>query len=170
MNSLQFTSLVQFRAPDSIPERKTQAICNDIEEACIMNGSQALQIRRRSWGKSIIDLVPRSPQLQKPNNQSLILFSLKCNDVSHRALGFRGAETYSISTSRRQNMHFQDSIIRRDRLKCNISMPAIACEFTWLSQRVHCRRSAFLLLHTTDNADLITELATRFSDGMDVKP
>jgi hypothetical protein len=64
---------------------------------------------------------------------------------------------------------FQDGIIRRDRLKCNISVPAIASEFTWFGQRVHCRRSAFLLLHTTDDADLITELAARFSDGMDVK-
>ena len=66
-------------------------------------------------------------------------------------------------------MDFQDSIVRRDRLKCNISMPTIAGEFAWLSQLVHCRRSAFLLLHTANDANLITELAARFRDGMDVK-
>jgi hypothetical protein len=48
-------------------------------------------------------------------------------------------------------------------------VPAITSEFTWLSQLVHCRRSAFLLLHAADNADLITELAAGFGDGMDVK-
>jgi hypothetical protein len=47
-------------------------------------------------------------------------------------------------------------------------MPAIASELTWLSQFVHCR-STFLLLHTADDAYLITELATGFRDGMNVK-
>ena len=67
-------------------------------------------------------------------------------------------------------MDFQDSIVRRDRLKCNISMPGIVGESAWLSQLVHCRRFAFLLLHTANDAYLITELASRFGDGMDVKP
>jgi hypothetical protein len=65
---------------------------------------------------------------------------------------------------------FQDSIVRRDRLKSNISMPGIAGEFAWLGQLVHCRRSAFLLLHTANDAYLITQLAARFGDGMDMKP
>jgi hypothetical protein len=49
-------------------------------------------------------------------------------------------------------------------------MPGIAGESAWLSQLVHCRRFAFLLLHTANDAYLITELASRFGDGMDVKP
>jgi hypothetical protein len=49
-------------------------------------------------------------------------------------------------------------------------MPGIAGEFAWLGQLVHCRRSAFLLLHTANDAYLITQLAARFGDGMDMKP
>jgi hypothetical protein len=67
-------------------------------------------------------------------------------------------------------VNFQNGIIRRHRLKCNISVPAVASEFTWFSQLVHCRWGAFLLLHAADDADLVTQLAAGFRDGMDVKP
>ena len=66
-------------------------------------------------------------------------------------------------------MDLQDSIIRRHRLESNISVPAIASEFTWFSKRVNHWSSPFLLLDTADDANLVTKLAAGFCDGMDVK-
>jgi hypothetical protein len=78
-------------------------------------------------------------------------------------------KAYSISSSRRQSVDFQDSIIRWHRLKCNIRMPGVAGEFAWFSQQVYRGRKAFLLLHAADDTDMITELAAGFSDRMNVK-
>lgn len=66
-------------------------------------------------------------------------------------------------------MNLQDGIIRRYRLECNISVPAIASEFARLGQLVYHGDSTFLLLHAANDADLVTELAVGFSDGMNVK-
>lgn len=66
-------------------------------------------------------------------------------------------------------MDLQDSIIRRHRLESNISMPAVASEFTWFGERINYWSSPLLLLHAADDANLITKLTASFCDGMDVK-
>jgi hypothetical protein len=78
-------------------------------------------------------------------------------------------ETHSITSGGRKCMNLQESVIWRHWLKCYISMPGIAREFAWLGQWVDNRGSAFLLFHTADNTDLITQLAPSFRDRMDVE-
>lgn len=66
-------------------------------------------------------------------------------------------------------MNLQKRIIRRHRLKRDISMPPITRQTTPLQQRIRGRRSSFLLTHAADDADLVAKLAIGFGYGVDVE-
>lgn len=160
MYSLQILAQVQFRSSEILADRVTQTLCDAIEETCIMDSSQPLKIHCSSWGeyRKLHILTPTTIEFQTSAFQCLLLCDL-----------WGIGEAYSISPSGRQGVDFQDRVVRRHGFKCNIRMPAVASELAWFREWVDLGRNTVLLLHTADNADLITELTVSFGEGMDVK-
>ena len=64
-------------------------------------------------------------------------------------------------------MYFQHGEIRGHRLKSDIGMPTDTRKATGVAELVS-QSTAFLLLRTADDADLITKFASFFGKGMNM--
>lgn len=63
-------------------------------------------------------------------------------------------------------MDFQNGVVGRHRLECDIGMPTIAGKLAWFCEFIDWGNESILLPYAADDADLVAELAVGLGDWM----